>query len=943
MRQRKRTINDTTQMPASVTNLIESRAKEAEDKRLERQKKKGKGKVGHPVQSEFQAREQKELDKRFAFRFNKKILNRKKERKQERQLKKERRKEHHSSKSKLKQTPATENESSKQDGVSSSKKRRAGDDVSEEPAKKQKTGTSTKKPIDLPKATKTGDAAMDPARMKRFAESHPNFYKLLQEQNLVPGGGSRRADDEDVDYYARKLGYNKKKRETILQELDRGVKGIFSDLGSKEYDDDDVEDDSYDSLRNRPSKAKAANASDDYERTLDDMFAGLEEEDEDGDGEGEYDEEFDFDDTEGDEEDDDGLGDIDGENFDDEEEEGKSEVGMEDVDTDDEDDSEESDEDFMIEEEDDDDEDTPSSRIPSKLRKDEKGDLDNSLSEKSSAVGKYIPPGLRKQADAKTEAYNRLKRTLQGHLNRLTDANMETIVSSVEEAYRDNPRHELSDVTEIITNSILAFISDHANLLDSFVMTYASFISVVYTLVGVDFAAFLVQAAVEKYQSAITRRNDESEDSKKATNLSSFVSHLYLFNVVGARLIFDLVKECIVRASEVDIEILLKMLKIVGYQIRSDDPSALKDIVTMVQEAATKNTALQGTRAKFMVEMIMDLKNNKKKLNKKASSGASGAAGDIQNERLKKFIGNFFRRRGLVSKEALGVSLDDINSIETKGKWWLVGAAWAGRDLQDTTKQQSAADSSGNTDSGYLLKLAKQSRMNTEIRKSIFVELMASEDYIDAYERIQRLNLKDKQEREIVRVLLFCMSDQASYNPFYAWVASRFCQVSHGFKVTFQYCLWDAIREFDEGEDDSSEATIIRKVSHFAKFYSFLVIGGYLGLTILKTLDFSSIAPMAAVFTQIFFTQILFAKPTTTKDPNAIVKKVFGHLSRLVDTEILREGISFFLTQYVLLGRDGRPRMGIQVPGTSSLTDAEREVLKDRIKLVKAILAEGVE
>ena len=46
--------------------------------------------------------------------------------------------------------------------------------------------------------------------------------------------------------------------------------------------------------------------------------------------------------------------------------------------------------------------------------------------------------------------------------------------------------------------------------------------------------------------------------------------------------------------------------------------------------------------------------------------------------------------------------------------------------------------------------------MNTDIRRSIFVVLMSSDDYVDACERLGQLNLTEVQQREIVRVLLHC-------------------------------------------------------------------------------------------------------------------------------------------------------------------------------------------
>lgn len=80
--------------------------------------------------------------------------------------------------------------------------------------------------------------------------------------------------------------------------------------------------------------------------------------------------------------------------------------------------------------------------------------------------------------------------------------------------------------------------------------------------------------------------------------------------------------------------------------------------------------------------------------------------------------------------EPLRVSLEDLHSAESKGKWWLVGAAWGGDPLVDRLQESLGADASTKkTESteNVLLKLAKNQGMNTDIRRSIFIVLMSSE------------------------------------------------------------------------------------------------------------------------------------------------------------------------------------------------------------------------
>lgn len=86
-----------------------------------------------------------------------------------------------------------------------------------------------------------------------------------------------------------------------------------------------------------------------------------------------------------------------------------------------------------------------------------------------------------------------------------------------------------------------------------------------------------------------------------------------------------------------------------------------------------------------------------------------------------------------MAHEPLRVSLEDLHSAESKGKWWLVGAAWGGDPLVDrqeapgqTGAPATAADAH-DVSNNVLLKLARKQGMNTDIRRSIFVVLMSSD------------------------------------------------------------------------------------------------------------------------------------------------------------------------------------------------------------------------
>ena len=189
----------------------------------------------------------------------------------------------------------------------------------------------------------------------------------------------------------------------------------------------------------------------------------------------------------------------------------------------------------------------------------------------------------------------------------------------------DDFAHLLLDVTASITSLIIESISAHSALLDSFVVLHAALISSLHGLVGVEFgrgslfarycdqlslrAAFFVQNVVSSYEyhyniissAAISPDEAASDPSgKECSNLMVLLSELYNFQVISCVLIYDIIRNLLSsELTEFVVELLLKLLRSTyrylefiavtellrdsGQQLRQDDPSALKDIVQIVQ------------------------------------------------------------------------------------------------------------------------------------------------------------------------------------------------------------------------------------------------------------------------------------------------------------------------------------------------------------------------
>ncbi|PKC09751.1 hypothetical protein RhiirA5_356315 [Rhizophagus irregularis] len=536
------------------------------------------------------------------------------------------------------------------------------------------------------------------------------------------------------------------------------------------------------------------------------------------------------------------------------------------------------------------------------------------------AKGKYVPPHLRDKAlsecdKAKKDQQIRLQRQLQGLLNRLSESNIESIIMNIDELYQKFTRH---DVTSTITSLVLNSITSRSTLLDQFVILYATLIAAFYKIIGIDFCAHFVQEMVEEFERYHRQYNTnsidgvkslEEEGGKECTNLVVLVSELYNFQVISCVLVYDLIKLFISDLNELNVELLLKVIRSSGYQLRKDDPTALKEIIQQVQtEITKKDSGSLGSRTKFMIETITNLKNNRLK--------QQNVMVNIESIlKMKKFLNNLGKKIQVQATEALRVSLDDIRFVETKGKWWLVGSSWTANLADDSSTSiiTQRAEKIDNSASSALLKLAKEQKMNTDVRRSIFVVIMSSEDYVDAFERLLKLNLKEVQEREIPRVLLHCCGNEKTHNPYYALISQKLCEHDHSFKITFQYCLWDFLRECGENDiggmelvktiqtSSTAEKIPLRKIVNLSKLYAFLITGGQLSVIILKTVSFPKLQQQSRLFFQLLFSNIILLSNETqfSRKSNNQKQMLYNIFSKSLTNPTLAKGILFFLYNFV--------------------------------------------
>lgn len=549
----------------------------------------------------------------------------------------------------------------------------------------------------------------------------------------------------------------------------------------------------------------------------------------------------------------------------------------------------------------------------------------------ATAAGKYVPPSMRQSSEEE-----RLNRQVRGLLNRLTQSNLHSVGTQLLTIYDDN-----SDilVNEALCATLLSDLEGMRKGSSAFVLTYAGLVLFLHAQLGTQIGGFVVERVAKAFE-----ESHEDSNSEACSNHVLMLCHLCGFGVVSVGLIFDLMKRLLDSFTPLDIELLLAILTHCGSQLRHDDPAALKEVIMKVQTnalqlktadagdadkdassgsaktttaTAAQNKSLEGLppRVRFMLETIYDLKNNKTK----QASDANTAQVSQMKTMVKKLL------KGKNEGQELRTTWNAL--LTGKGRWWLVGSAFAEVHF-DKRPMKGGSSSAGDGDGdevdealeGYdseIVKLASQQRMTTPVKKAVFCILMSSEDYLDAFEKLLRLNLKNKQDREIIHVLMHCCAQERVFNPFYAHLAAKLCSFDYNYKFTLQYAFWDKFKQLP--------SLPVRTISNLGILLAHLIANFSLSLSVLKAVEFSE---QMEAHTTLFLT--LVVKTLLTQFGEEVTTKLFERITGTKELFTFREQLLLFLQ--TLYAREKKKK------DASPESRQEWPLLAERLKAAKQLL-----
>jgi nucleolar MIF4G domain-containing protein 1 len=376
---------------------------------------------------------------------------------------------------------------------------------------------------------------------------------------------------------------------------------------------------------------------------------------------------------------------------------------------------------------------------------------------------KYVPPAQRlktlieQASSSDARKLTNLSKQLNGLLNRLSTANMHSISNQIIQMFYSN-QYTRYDLIETLFNLLNNSLIQKNNVSPiRLIIEHAAIVAILSANIGVELGANILQKfanIINKELIANTSDSTFSIENKTLDNLILFICNLYNFKLFSSSLLNDLLSDFLIEnltpithgvqnsnetiKVEKSVDLILVILRCVGFSLRKDDPVALKNIIVKLQakindikSKLTNNLEVDASingRLKFMIESVNAIKNNDvRRL-------------DAYDQQPIELIRKQMRTMLKEEKDStqLNITFKDLVNANELGRWWIVGSAWSLKENAKNEGETKDGDETGNASdfssngqiySEKILQLAKAQHMNTDIRRAIFCIIVTAEVY----------------------------------------------------------------------------------------------------------------------------------------------------------------------------------------------------------------------
>ena len=510
----------------------------------------------------------------------------------------------------------------------------------------------------------------------------------------------------------------------------------------------------------------------------------------------------------------------------------------------------------------------------------EKEEEDNIKSNNSKKENKELTKEMKKYNQ---ELESQFRKELTSLLNKIAESNLVLILQAIFDkitTFMDSYQDKKSkvEITYKILTEILIKTTLYQQVINlpiiSCICTFVSLLH--YIKFGQSFLCYFIKKCLEELNNFKQEKNIEKYKYK---NFMFIVIHLYIFENINSVFIYDLIRFLIDNFNENNSEYLLLLLSYTGISIRKENPTNLKDVISLINikynNLKLTNDENATDKLKYIIDMINDIKQNKylkfnlqEKFNffkeiinkRKSDAVLIGEKIEIELEKIIKLSYDKILSNNIITnkekiEEIVDLDADNLIIKETQEDTKIT------KQLNDTMKKLG---------------------ISTGLKKMIFTNIATSNNVNDAFERLCRLNLNKEQKREIIKMIVKLCIEEPSYNPFYQMLLNKLLTMDKDNKYTYHYCVWDYMKIFENFKN-------IKKIHNLSKLTCNLLLGEKISLPVLLHFKFEEDNDENKMFVNMtlnkYFTdsnedrvKLLFAKLVKNDEHVEFAQKLFNYL-----------------------------------------------------------------
>ncbi|KAF2192689.1 MIF4G-domain-containing protein [Zopfia rhizophila CBS 207.26] len=385
---------------------------------------------------------------------------------------------------------------------------------------------------------------------------------------------------------------------------------------------------------------------------------------------------------------------------------------------------------------------------------------------KTRAGGAYIPPARlramqaritdKKSPEFQRMAWEALKKSIQGMINKCNVANIKMIVP---ELFGEN----LVRGRGLFCRSIMK--AQAASL--PFTPIYAAMVAIVNTKLP-QVGDLLVRRLVMQFRKSF-KRNDKAV----ATASSMFLSHLVNQQVVHEVLIAQILLLLLNKPTDDSVEIAVGITREVG-QFLEEMNGAIANAV-FDQFRNILHEAEIDKRTQYMIEVLFQVRKDKYKEHPAIKEELDLVEEEDQVTHRPNLDDDIKVEDGL-NIFKFDPEYEEHEEAYQKLKAEILGEA-EGSDEDEYTDASSSEDEEEKEE--HALEMKDQTNADlVNLRRTIYLTIKSSGGFEECCHKLMRINLPQGLEKELTSMIVECASQERTYEKFYGMVGERFCKLN---------------------------------------------------------------------------------------------------------------------------------------------------------------------